>query len=106
MLVGVDVLDCFYRNHTTPIINSFLTRARSGNVDVNLFHHMSGRAELTEDSAGENAGPDAVWIAHENKVVKKYNVCDFQEKVRRGARYFRLVALLISFILKSLTIIP
>ena len=81
-----------YRNDTTPIMNSFLTGARTGYVDVNLLDKMNVRVELTEDSARRNAGPDAVWIAHENKVVKKYNDYDFQEKVRSGARYYRLVA--------------
>ena len=81
-----------YKNDTSPIMNNFLSGARTGHVDVNLIHHINARVQLSEDSARTNAGPDAVWIAHENKIVKKFNDYDFNDKVKSGARHFRLVA--------------
>ena len=81
-----------YMNDTTPILNSFLSGARTGHVDVNHLHMINARVQLSEVSARINAGPDAIWIAHENSIVKKINDYDYNEKVKCGARHFRLVA--------------
>ena len=68
-------------NDTTPILNSFLSGARTGHVDVTLTHHMNAQVRLSEDSARANAGPDAVWIAHENKIVEKFTDYDLSRVI-------------------------
>lgn len=81
-----------YKDDVTPVMNSFLSSARKGIVDHHLLHNMNERVMLTSQAAKRLAGPDAVWIAHENKVVQKFNDDDLLDKISEGARHFRIYA--------------
>ena len=81
-----------YKDDTSPYMNQFLSSARKGKVDLHLLNKMNERVMTTYTTAKKLAGPDAVWIAHENKQVNKFNKEDFNEKIKNGACYFRILA--------------
>ena len=81
-----------YMHDATPLMNVFLSGARRGIVNQDLLHAMNSRVCLNEKAARRDAGPDAVWIAHENKVVKRLNKSDFEEKVAHGVMHYRIIA--------------
>ena len=77
---------------TTLLMNVFLSGARKGIVNQDLLHAINSRVCVNERAARREAGPDAVWIAHENKIVRRLNKTDFEEKVSNGVRSYRLIA--------------
>ena len=81
-----------YRNDATPHMNLFLRGARIGKVDMNLLHIVNERLMASEDAAKRLAGPNAVWIAHNNKDVDRLNKNDFDDKKADGVRCFRIFA--------------
>ena len=81
-----------YRNDATPHMNLFLKGARIGKVDMNLLHIVNERLMTSEAAAKRLAGPNAVWIAHNNKDVDRLNMNDFDEKRAEGVRCFRVFA--------------
>jgi hypothetical protein len=81
-----------YMNDTTPLMNLFLSGARKGIVNQELLHAMNSRVMVNEIAARREAGTDAVWIAHENKVVRRLNKTDFEEKVANGVVNYRITA--------------
>ena len=76
----------------TPLMNVFLSGARKGIVNHELLQAMNSRVFVNEKAARREAGPDAVWIAHENKFVRRLNKTDFEEKVANGAINHRIIA--------------
>ena len=82
----------WYMHDTTPLMNVFLSGARKGNVNQELLHAINSRVCVNEKAARREAGPDAVWIAHENKVVTRLNKADIEEKVSNGVKSYRLIA--------------
>ena len=81
-----------YMHDTTPIMNVFLSGARKGNVNQELLHAINSRVCVNERAARREAGPDAVWIAHENKIVRRLNKTDFEEKMSNGVLSYKLIA--------------
>ena len=47
-------------------MNLFLKGSRIVKVDMNLLHIVNERLMTSEDAAKRLAGPNAVWIAHNN----------------------------------------
>ena len=81
-----------YMGDATPIMNQFLSGARKGVVNMDLLHAMNSRIVYTDIAARRDAGPDAVWIAHNNSDVNKINNDDYTAKVKSGVRHFRIEA--------------
>lgn len=81
-----------YRNDATPQMNLFLRGARIGKVDMNFLHTVNERLMASEDAAKRLVGPNAVWIAHNNKDVDRLNENDFDDKKAEGVRCFRIFA--------------
>ena len=81
-----------YMHDATPLMNVFLSGARKGIVNQELLHAINSRVCVNEKAARREAGPDAVWIAHENKIVRRLNKTDFEEKVSNGVKSYRLIA--------------
>ena len=81
-----------YMLDATPLMNVFLSGARKGIVNQELLQAMNSRVIVNEKAARREAGPDAVWIAHENKVVRRLNKTDFEEKVANGVINHRIIA--------------
>ena len=81
-----------YMHDTTPLMNVFLSGARKGIVNQELLHAMNSRVSINETAARREAGPDAVWIAHENKVVRRLNKTDLEEKLANGVINHRIIA--------------
>ena len=77
---------------TTPLMNLFLSGARKGIVNQDLLNAVNSRVSVNEKAAKREAGPDAVWIAHENKVVNRLNKTDFEDKVANGVLHYRIIA--------------
>ena len=81
-----------YMHDSTPLMNVFLSGARKGIVNQDLLHAVNSRVSVNEKAAKREAGPDAVWIAHENKVVNRLNKTDFEDKVANGVLHYRIIA--------------
>jgi 23S rRNA pseudoU1915 N3-methylase RlmH len=81
-----------FKHDETPHMNQFLSGARKGLVNLNLLNKMNERVMTTIASAKKQAGPDAVWISHNNSEVNKFNDDDFKDKILNGASYFRIQA--------------
>jgi hypothetical protein len=81
-----------HKDDASPVMNSFLKGARIGRIDEKLLHKMNERVMTSVASAKRLAGPDAVWIAHTNKIVKQFNEDDFKERVESGLTHFRIIA--------------
>jgi hypothetical protein len=81
-----------FKDDETPYMNQFLSGARKGEVNQVLLNRMNERVMTTVASAKKQAGPDAVWISHNNKDVNKFNDDDFKDKVKSGACHFRIQA--------------
>ena len=81
-----------YMHNTTPLMNVFLSGARKGIVNQELLHAISFRVCVNEKAVRREAVPDAVWIAHENKIVRRLKRIDFEEKVSNGVLSYRLIA--------------
>ena len=82
----------WYMHNTTPLMNVFLSGARKGIVNQELLHAISFRVCVNEKAVRREAVPDAVWIAHENKIVRRLKRIDFEEKVSNGVLSYRLIA--------------
>jgi PIF1-like helicase len=81
-----------FKDDETPYMNQFLSGARKGEVNQVLLNRMNERVMTTVASAKKQAGPDAVWISHNNKDVNKFNDDDYKDKVKSGACHFRIQA--------------
>ena len=81
-----------HKNDATPVMNLFLKGARIGRVDEALLSKMNERVMTNIASAKRLAGPDAIWIAHKNKIVKELNEDDLQERIDDGLTHVRIVA--------------
>jgi DNA replication protein DnaC len=81
-----------FKDDETPYMNQFLSGARKGKVNQTLLNKMNERVMTTFASAKKQAGPDAVWISHNNREVNKFNDDDYKDKVKNGACHFRIQA--------------
>lgn len=81
-----------YMGDSTPIMNLFLSGARRGIVNRRLLNAMNDRIMYSEDIARRKAGPDAVWIVHDNSEVNRLNDLDYKEKSCSGVRHYVIAA--------------
>ena len=78
-----------YMHDATPLMNVFLSGARKGIVNQELLHAINSRVCVNEKAARREAGPDAVWIAHENK--KKIGIVGFWDSPKVSLRITEMV---------------
>jgi hypothetical protein len=81
-----------FKDDSSPEMQRFLNLARKGIVNKRLLAFMNTRIMIDEKEAKRKAGPNAVWVAHTNMEVNRFNVADFKSKLREGATHFRIIA--------------
>ena len=70
-----------------------MTDSRGCEHEGTKVETASNRLNGVADPEGATeAGPDAIWIAHESKVVRRLNKIDFLEKVANGVINHRIIA--------------
>ena len=84
--------NCRFSSTELPILQTFLTKARVGNVDTDLLLQLNSRV-VGITTAKRKADPKAVWIAATNNQVNKFNRDDFNTAVENGKIHVRCVAM-------------